>query len=97
MCYLDDLLLELVESHLEGGALVVEGLGCVPPLVLHGRAPLPLVKQAVDLVDLALQTLQLRVVGLSLLDQLLRVLVQSPKHIKIGLKSLLWSLVFCGH
>ena len=47
--YLDDLLLQLVQSHLEGIDLVVEGLGRVPALVLHRRPTLPFVKQTVHL------------------------------------------------
>ena len=68
LSHLDDLLLVLGERDLEGVAAVVEELGGVAPLLLHGGAPLPLVEEAVHLVNLPLQPLQLRVVGLTLLE-----------------------------
>ena len=76
LAVLDDLLLELGQSDFKGVASRVESLGRVPAGLLFRRPSLPLVKEPIDLFDLALQPLQLGIIGIALLDEFLGIFVQ---------------------
>lgn len=69
--------LRLFQLDEEGRQLIADGSLAQFRPVAQSSSPFELIKQLVDFVDFALEASQLRIVGISLLQQLLGVLIES--------------------